>query len=188
MSTLENRPNTALLVIDVQTGVVANAHDRDVVLTNINSLVDSARAADAPVIWVQHNDDEMPTGSDGWELAPELSPAADETIVHKSFRDSFEDTDLEQVLADAGVGRLVVSGAQTDFCVRWTLHGALARGYDTILVGDAHTTDDMSAHDLPSAAHVIRHTNMFWDAGLAPGRESGTASTADVRFNASPSQ
>ena len=57
--------------------------------------------------------------------------------MHKTFPDSFEDTDLEEVLAKAGVGRLVVAGAQTDECIRSTIHGAFARGYDVTLVGDA---------------------------------------------------
>ena len=182
MSTLENRPNTALLVIDVQVGVVAAGHERDAVIANINELVDGARAAGAPVIWVQHNDDDMPYGSDGWELAPELSPAADEPIVHKSYRDSFEATELEAELAARGIGRVIVCGAQTDFCVRWTLHGALGRGYDAILVGDAHTTDDMSAYAMPSAVDMIKHTNTFWGPDLAPGRETGTVDTANVSF------
>lgn len=187
MTTLENRPNTALLVIDVQTGVVAAGHDRDAVIANINELVDQARTAGAPVIWVQHNDDEMPFGADGWELAPELSPAEGETIVHKNHRDSFEATTLEDELASRGVGRLIVTGAQTDFCVRWTLHGALGRGYDAILVGDAHTTDDMSAYGMPTAVEIIKHTNTFWGPELAPGRETGTVATSEVSFTATGS-
>ncbi|HEY5230159.1 MAG TPA: isochorismatase family protein, partial [Galbitalea sp.] len=55
VTTLKNRPNTALLVIDVQNGVVGEAYDRDAVVANIATLVDKARAADVDVVWVQHN-------------------------------------------------------------------------------------------------------------------------------------
>ena len=134
MTALENRPRTALLVIDVQNGVVGDAFERDRVVATIGDLVDRARAQEVPVIWVQHSDDELPEGTPAWEIVPELAPGDGEPRVHKHFGDSFEATDLEQRLAEHEVGRLVVTGAQTDACIRSTLHGALARGYDTTLV------------------------------------------------------
>lgn len=144
MSSLTDRPNTALLVIDMQKGVLAQAHDVDRVVGNINTLVDKARAEGVPVVWVQHSDEELPEGSDEWEYIPELQSAEDEPWVHKHYNDSFEDTDLDSVLEGMKVGRVVVTGAQTDACVRATLHGAFVRGYDTTLVGDAHTTGPSS--------------------------------------------
>src|ERR1700692_532389 len=116
MTTLKDRPSTALLVIDVQNGVVANAHDRDGVLTNIITLVDRARSEDVPVIWVQHSSDELPIDSDQWQYCPELHIGDAEPVVHKKYGDSFEDTNLEELLAERKVGRLVVTGAQTDAC------------------------------------------------------------------------
>src|SRR3954463_1063994 len=139
MTTLENRPKTALLVVDVQNGVVEGAHERDSVVANIGSLVDKAREEQVPVVWVQHSSDGLAPGSDSWRIVPELSPDKAEPLVEKNYGDSFEDTDLESVLSDLSVGRLVVVGAQTDACVRSTLHGAFARGYDATLVSDAHT-------------------------------------------------
>src|SRR5262245_10356203 len=124
MTTLHERPNTALLVIDVQNGVMAGAHNRDDVIKNINALVERARAEDVPVVWVQHSDDNLPRDSETWEYVPELVRLAPEPLVHKSYGDSFEDTDLEDRLAELGVGRLVVAGAQTDACIRCTIHGA----------------------------------------------------------------
>ncbi|MEQ8841330.1 MAG: isochorismatase family protein [Acidimicrobiales bacterium] len=142
MTTLPDRPKTALVVIDVQRDVVADAFERDAVVANIGTLVERARSGDVAVIWVQHNDDDLPRGSDAWEYVPELEIRPTDAVVHKSFGDSFENTDLEDVLAAAGVGRLIVAGAQTDACIRSTIHGAFARGYDVTLVADAHTTDD----------------------------------------------
>ncbi|MCF3136111.1 cysteine hydrolase family protein [Streptomyces olivochromogenes] len=182
MTTLPNRPNTALLVIDVQNGVVAGAPHRDTVIANINTLVDRARAQDVPVVWVQHSDEELVHGSESWEYVPELKRRDTEPLVAKNYPDSFEDTDLESVLAEHGVGRLVVAGAQTDMCVRSTLHGALVRGYDATLVADAHTTEDLTKYGAPAPDLVIAHTNLYWKFHSAPGRKGGTVDTAEVTF------
>jgi nicotinamidase-related amidase len=182
MTTLENRPNTALLVIDVQNGVVAAAHDRDAVVANVGSLVERARQEGVPVVWVQHSDDGLERGSEEWRIVPELAPDEAEPLVEKHYGDSFEDTSLESVLGDLGVGRLVVVGAQTDMCIRSTLHGAFARGYDATLVSDAHTTEDLSEWGAPPPDLVIAHTNLYWSDQTAPGRTAGTAETKDVDF------
>lgn len=182
MTTLPDRPNTALIVIDVQNGVVAEAHERDAVVATIAGLVDRARGEHVPVVWVQHADDGLERGSDDWRIVPELQPAADEPLVEKQYGDSFEATDLEGVLAGLGVGRLIVVGAQTDACVRSTLHGAFTRGYDTTLVGDAHTTEDQSQWGAPPPDKVIAHTNLYWKYHDGPGRTAGTVAAADVQF------
>lgn len=182
MTTLENRPNTALLVIDVQNSVVAEAHERDAVVSTIASLVEQARTADVPVVWVQHSDEGLVHGSDGWQIVPELVPTDDEPRIEKHYGDSFEATDLEDVLAARGVGSLVVVGAQTDQCVRSTLHGAFVRGYDALLVSDAHTTEDTTAWGAPAPGDVIAHTNLYWTYQQAPGRTAGTLPAAEVSF------
>ncbi|GAB1514280.1 isochorismatase family protein [Actinophytocola sp. KF-1] len=182
MTTLANRPGTALLVIDVQNGVVAQAHERDAVVANIATLVDKARQEQVPVVWVQHSSDELRKGSDNWQYVPELPRADSEPLVAKEYGDSFEDTNLESVLAELKVGRLIVTGAQTDGCVRATLHGAFTRGYDAILVGDAHTTEDLSQWGAPSPDQVISHTNLYWSFQSAPGRTAGTVKTEEVEF------
>jgi nicotinamidase-related amidase len=110
MTTLENRPNTALLVIDVQNGVVAEAHEREAVVANVHSLVEKAREEQVPVVWVQHSDAGLQRETDDWQIVPELSPGDAEPLVEKNYGDSFEDTSLEAVLADLRVGRLVVAG------------------------------------------------------------------------------
>jgi nicotinamidase-related amidase len=184
MTTLKDRPNTALLVIDVQTGVVGGAHERDAVVANVGTLVEKARLERVPVVWVQHSDDGLAKGSDDWQIVPELTPGDGEPLVEKTYGDSFEETSLESVLAGLGVGRLVVVGAQTDECIRSTLHGAIVRGYDATLVSDAHTTEDQSAWGAPPPAQVIAHTNLYWTYHRAPGRTAGTVGTKDVDFAA----
>jgi nicotinamidase-related amidase len=188
MTTLENRPNTALVVIDVQNGVVERAHERDAVVANVGSLVERARREQIPVVWVQHFDEQLERGSDSWRIVPELSPDEAEPIVEKTYGDSFEDTTLEAVLSDLGVGRLIVAGAQTDACIRSTLHGAFVRGYDATLVSDAHTTEDQSAWGAPPPDAIIAHTNLYWTYQTAPGRTAGTVETQDVDFTGAPSE
>ena len=182
MTTLTDRPRAALLVIDVQNDVMSGTHNRDGVIANIAALVDKARAEDVPVVWVQHSGDEMPKGSDGWRYVPELTQEPSEPVVHKRYPDAFEETDLEVVLAERKVGRLVVAGAQTDECIRSTLHGAVVRGYDATLVGDAHTTEDLTEWGAPPPDKVIDHTNLYWGNHAAPGRAAGTVSTGSVTF------
>jgi nicotinamidase-related amidase len=182
MTTLTDRPNTALLVIDVQNGVMAGAHNRDDVIANIAVLVGKARAESVPVVWVQHSSDDLPEGSDGWQYVPDLTQGEAEPVVHKRYPDSFENTDLEAVLADRKIGRLIVSGAQTDECIRSTLHGAIVRGYDATLVSDAHSTEDLSEWGAPTPDKVIDHTNLYWQNHTAPGRRAGTVSTGSVDF------
>jgi nicotinamidase-related amidase len=165
MTTLSDRPNTALVVIDMQRGVVGDAYDVARVVENINTLVRKARAEQVPVVWVQH--------------------ARDEPLVHKRYADSFEETDFEARLAERKVGHLVVTGAQTDECIRSTLHGALVRGYDATLVEDAHTTEDMRQWGGPIGPdQAIAYTNLYWKWMKAPGRAGGTVPTAEVDFAA----
>src|SRR6204780_4177329 len=182
MTTLKNRPNVALLVVDVQNGVVEDAHERDAVVANIGSLVQKAREEKVPVVWVQHADEELEHGSDSWQIVPELIPDNTEPLIEKKYGDSFEDTTLETVLSDLEGGRLVVVGAQTDQCIRSTLHGAFVRGYDAMLVSDAHTTEDLTAWGAPPPGQVIAHTNLYWADQSAPGRTAGTVETKDVEF------
>jgi nicotinamidase-related amidase len=183
VTALQNRPRTALLVVDVQNGVVGQAFERDRVVATIGGLVERARADDVPVLWVQHSDDALAEGTHEWEIVPELSPADGEPLVHKRYGDSFESTDLEQQLAGREVGRLVVTGASTDACIRSTLHGALVRGYDTTLVSDAHTTEDLRRFGMPiGPEESIAYTNTYWSYTSAPGRTAAVTPAAEVDF------
>lgn len=188
MTTLTNRPKAALLIIDVQKGVVERAHERDTVIANIGILLSRARREMVPVVWVQHSDEQLRKGSDGWQIVPELAPDKTEALIGKNYGDAFESTNLEAVLSGFGVGKLFVVGAQTDACIRSTLHGAFVRGYDVTLVRDAHTTEDQSAWGAPPPAQVIAHTNLYWTYQTAPGRTAGTVATRDVDFRASVSK
>ena len=138
------KEKSALLVIDVQNGVVLNAFEKNSVVVQINKAIDLARANDLPVIWVQHSEDEMPIGSDFWEIIPELVPEPHDARIDKIHGSSFLETDLADVLKEHEISHLYISGAQSENCVNATTVDALERGYRVTLISDAHTTDDGS--------------------------------------------
>jgi nicotinamidase-related amidase len=174
---------SALLVIDVQRDVVANAFRRKEVIANIAELVERARKNNVSVVWVQHFDAELVKGSEGWAYVDELHIEDGEQVVHKQFGDSFEGTNLEELLHERGIEHLVVCGAQTDACIRSTLHGAIARGYNATLVADAHSTDDCAWSTPPlSAEQIIAHTNFYWKWQRTARAVGGTSIAAEVLF------
>jgi nicotinamidase-related amidase len=157
------------------------------VVANVGALVSKARRDLIPVIWVRHSDEHLPNGGDDWQIVPELAPVETEPLVEKHYGDAFENTNLETVLSGIGVGKLFVAGAQTDACIRSTLHGAFVRGYEVTLVSDAHTTEDRTSWGAPPPGQIIALTNLYWTYQTAPGRIAGTVATRDIDFGAAGS-
>lgn len=183
MSRFDGRDRAALLVIDVQQDVVAQAWRRAEVIANIASLLAKARAQGTAVIWVQHADPWLIEGSPDWQIVPELDPRADEPRIGKRFRSSFEDTALDDLLARLGVGHLYLCGAQTNYCVRHTTHAALERGYDVTLVSDAHTTlDEALETGTVPAAQIVAEQNRACRGYELPGRSCRVVPTGSVAF------
>ncbi len=184
MATVREGSKGVLLVVDVQVGVVREAWDAPQIIKNVARAVERARAQGAPVIWVQHADDELPHGSSDWQWVPELVPAEGETRIHKGFNSSFEKTALEEVLAKLGATHLVLAGAATNWCIRATAYGALERGYDLTLVKDAHTTQSMDLDNgvRIEAVNVIHELNVAMKWVSYPDRTNGTATAEDVDF------
>jgi nicotinamidase-related amidase len=133
----------ALLVIDVQMGLFERSipiYKAKEVLENINSLIDKARQADVPVIFIQHGSEgSLKKGSDAWQLHPEIQPLADEIIIHKHEGNAFAGTSLHDELKKRSVCELLITGLVTHGCVKATSLGSLDKGYKTMLVSDAHS-------------------------------------------------
>jgi nicotinamidase-related amidase len=181
MSTLNRAGVTALVVIDLQSGVVAQCVDRYAVLERTANLVERARAAGTPIVFVQHEEPGMEWGDDGWRLAKPLQSKTGDVMVGKRFMDSFADTTLESELSALGVDRLVVAGAASDYCIRATTHRAAAEGYDVLLISDCHTTEDTEHDGTPmSGVEIIAHTNLIMSRLRYPGQDIGTARAEDV--------
>ena len=184
MATVRTGNKTVLLVVDVQVGVVGGAWERQRIIGNIARAVERARAAGVPVVWVQHSDEDLPFESSEWQWVPELQPGPDEPLVHKKFNSSFEETDLDNVLARLGATHVVLAGAATNWCIRATAYGALDRGYDLTLIKDAHTTDSLEFEDgtVIAAEHIITELNVGLRWVSYPGRSSSTATAEQVDF------
>lgn len=176
MARLADRNRTALLVIDLQVDVINGCFDGSGVLERTNALIARARASDVPVIFIQHEEPGLERDSAAWQLAAPLAPQEGEALIFKKYRDAFVDTDLESVLTDAAISRLVVTGAQSDYCVRSTAQRAAAEGYDLVLVGDCHTTTDSSFNGVEiSGEQIVAHTSQYFAGLRYPGQTSGLA-------------
>ena len=184
MATIREGGRGALVVVDVQVGVMANAWQADRVIGNVARAVDRARAAEVPVVWVQHSDGELVYGSPEWEWVPQLVPADHELRLPKNFNSSFEQTSLEGELAELGVSHLILAGAATNWCIRATAYGALDRGYDLTLISDAHTTGsiDRGNGTTIEAEDIIDDLNVCMTWISYPGRTSETATADTVDF------
>lgn len=184
MATIRNGNRAALVVVDTQVGVVAEAHDRDAIVGRIADLVARARAGGVPVVWVQHHDEELVEGSASWQLAPELTPLVNEARVGKSFNSSFQQTTLEDTLARAEVSQVVLCGAATNWCIRATAYSALERGYDLTLAGDAHTTSSLALGPdrTLDAADIIGELNVGLSGVSYPGVANQVSPTAQIGF------
>jgi nicotinamidase-related amidase len=186
MATVREGSGTALLVVDVQVGVMQNAWDSGRVILNVATVVERARQNGVPVLWVQHSDDDLPHGSPAWAWVPELVPAGDEPRIDKHFNSSFENTSLDDELGRLGISHLVLAGAATNWCIRATAYGALDRGYDLTLVEDAHTTETLELEDgtTLTAEHLIRDLNVAMTWVGYPGRSNNAAPAEAVDFGA----
>ncbi len=186
MATVRAGNQGALLVVDVQVGVMSESLDAPRVIRNVARAVERARAEGVPVIWVQHADKDLVYGSPEWQWVPELAPADGEPLIHKRFNSSFEQTALEERLAKFGATHIALAGAATNWCIRATAYGALERGYDLTLIKDAHTTGTIELENGAriEAANVIHELNIAMTWLRYPGRTSGTATAEEVDFAA----
>lgn len=186
MATVRDGNKSALVVVDVQQGVMHEAWDAPRVIGNVARTVERARAGGVPVIWVQHSGEQLSFGSPAWQWVPELAPGRGEPLIHKQFNSSFESTTLDEHLAGLDVSRIVLAGAATNWCIRATAYGALDRGYDVTLVSDAHTTETVELDDGSriEAASIVRELNIAMTWLSYPGRKCSTATSEAVDFAA----
>jgi nicotinamidase-related amidase len=186
MSTIRTGTKLALVVVDVQAGVMAESWESRRVTKNVARAVERARESGVPVIWVQHESKDLPRGSHSWELVPELIPGSGEKRVYKRFPSSFEETDLEESLAKMGATHVVLAGAQTNWCIRATAYAALDRGYDLTLLKDAHTTESIDLGDgsTVEASSIVTDLNIAMKWLEYPGRKSACVATEEMSFTA----
>lgn len=188
MATVRAGQRAALLVVDVQVGVVRDAWEAQRIIANVALAVQRARAQAAPVIWVQHADENLVAGSAAWQWVPELQPLPGETLIGKQFNSAFEQTPLDDELARLGVSHLVLAGAATNWCIRATAYAALERGYDLTLVKDAHTTETLVLDDgrRVDAEQVVLDLNIAMKWLSYPCRRNATVAAAELQMQMQP--
>lgn len=181
----EPRATSALLVVDAQVGVLSSVWESKRVISNLETLVAKARSSGVPVIWVQHSDEEeLKYGSQGWKLAPNFVPTSTETVIHKRYNSSFASTDLDQRLRALGVSRIVLAGALTNWCIRSTAYAAVDRGYDLVLISDAHSTESLKLSDGKAvpAESIVAELNAVFEWLSVPNVRTAVKKTADMSF------
>lgn len=184
MATIRPGNRSALLVVDVQVGVVDGAWDTPRVVANVARTVERARAEGVPVFWVQHHDEDLPKDSPAWQWVPQLVPAEGEQRIHKQYNSAFEATPLAGALDALGTTHIVLAGAATNWCIRATAYGALERGYDLTLVADAHTTKPLQVEggQAVPAANIVHDLNTAIQWLAYPGRRNSCDTVDQLQF------
>ncbi len=175
---------TALLVIDVQQGMCVGedaAFEVNRVIERINGLSETARAEESPVVFIQHEEagGAFQYGFEGWQLAATLATDPGDLRVRKKTPDSFNQTELQDLLQSKQVQRLVICGLQSDFCVDTTVRRALSHGYYVTLVADAHSTLD---NDILTAAQITAHHNWTFAHMTSFGPRISVIPASEISF------
>ena len=174
----------ALLVIDLQKAVVEEAVDVPGVLSRVNQLIGDARSSGAPLVFIQHQeegDPSMSPGSPSWEFVDDLDFRNGDALVHKKYRDGFAGTELKDLLLSSGTTEVVVTGAQSDYCVQTTALSALAQVVDVTLVRDGHTTCATGpGNGSVDGASVVEFINGHFEWLFYPERQISVEEAASI--------
>jgi nicotinamidase-related amidase len=156
--------DVALIIIDMQIGVfdgsvIPVVSEPEQLLSNVTLLLEKARNASIPVIFIQHNGEmghPLQQGTAGWPIHPDMNITNSDLVVQKNTPDSFYDTNLQDILDSNKISSVVIAGIQTEYCIDTTCKRAFSIGYDVTLVKDAHSTWD-TGH--LTASQIIHHHN-----------------------------
>ena len=157
-----NMSNTALLIVDMQVGILENQDfpifQKEQLISNINALISKAKAAHKLVIFIRHTEESGPLeiNTPGWHISSKIKVDEQDIIINKYTPDCFHQTTLSGLLEDQNIQTLVIAGLQTEYCIDTTCRRAFTLGYSTILVSDAHSTCD---NGILSAQKIIEHHN-----------------------------
>ena len=183
--------NTALVVIDVQRGILDIPHLQrkqetgkalDETVARIADLIARARAASIPVIYVQHDGGKghrLEPNTAGWHLRPEIAPRSGEPVIHKRACDAFFETSLGPELSARGIRRLIIAGCMTQYCIDTTVRRSVSLGFDVVLVGDGHMTADAGSLRFEQ---IIAHHNELLDGFDAGEHEVRVVPTSEITF------
>ncbi|QEM13536.1 cysteine hydrolase family protein [Mucilaginibacter rubeus] len=177
----QNTINTALLVMDMQVGIIGAIPDAQSLIANLKKTIATARSKNIPVIYVvvgfRPGAPEVSSRNKGFSAAkqrfagadmnqfmqviPELAPADGELIVIKRRVSAFAGSDLEVVLRSFNINHLVLTGIATSGVVLSTVREASDKDYELTIVTDCCADTDNEVHELlitkifPRQAEVV---------------------------------
>ncbi|GEK28650.1 cysteine hydrolase family protein [Furfurilactobacillus siliginis] len=154
----------ALLVVDMQTDVIADVVNRDQLLININDRIEQFRQQHALIIFIQHEDSDLVHGTVGWQLSPSLSVTDTDIVMPKTHADSFYHTPLQELLTQHQITDLEICGAQTNYCLDTTIRVAFDRLYNITVGADMYSTVD---NDFMTAEQTNAYYRDMWDQRFA---------------------
>jgi nicotinamidase-related amidase len=172
----------ALLIIDMQAGMLAEVPDADELTARVAELADRARTAGRPVFVIQHEAADLVAGEPEWTLAEAIAPHDGDVLLPKRNADSFIGTDLDAQLRDRGISRVVITGLATEFCVDSTARAALSRGFDLTLVEDGHSTPAPGPGSGLTTDTIVTRYNQVLGWADYPDRDVAVTPAADIRF------
>jgi nicotinamidase-related amidase len=177
------KTQSALLIIDVQKGLFDEAYVEDAaVLTCIAELLEMARDQHIPIVYVQHEADAgqpLEAETPDWQIHPMISPHPEDIVIRKRASDAFYNTLLHEKLQSLEVNRLIVTGAQTEFCVDATCRRAASLNYDVCLVADGHTTGD---NGILTTAQIVAHHNHLLSQLAHPTHPISVQPATEIQF------
>ena len=141
---------TALLATDIQKGLTRNKKlfNFDTFLQTVNSAIEVFRKKNMPVIFIQHNNKILPTGSEVWEIDKRLDVQPEDLIIQKKHGNAFLNTDLKEKLIQQNIEYLVFCGMTSHGCVKHSCLGALENEFSVVLLKNGHSCWNKNAEEL----------------------------------------
>jgi nicotinamidase-related amidase len=155
-----------LLVIDMLNDYLSNwePERKQRLVRGVNELVSTMRSYSLPIVWVRQEfesdlRDAFPEmrakgihitikGTEGCQIAPELSLAPTDTVIVKKRYSAFFGTQLDGNLAELGPDAIIVAGINTHACIRTTAIDAYQRDWKVILASDCIDSYDRGHHEI----------------------------------------
>jgi nicotinamidase-related amidase len=172
----------ALLIIDMQAGILAEVPDADALTVRVAELANRTRGAGRPVFVIQHQSADLVPGKPEWRLAELITAGDGDVLLAKRNADSFIGTDLDERLREMGISHVIVTGLTTEFCIDSTCRAALSRGYDLTLIEDGHSTTVLPTDSVLSAEAIVARYNQVLSSVEYPDREVRVISADDITF------
>ena len=169
-----DKDKTAVVIMDFQNRIINNnASDPAGVIQRASQVLQGARKAGIPIIYVQHRGGAFKEYSPEVDIHPGVAPAPGEQVIIKTRTAPFSTTGFDVMLREMGTDTLVLMGVATSGCVLTTVRWAADIDYKVVVVGDACDDPDREVHRMlteklyPRQGTVITAQQFLQAAGVA---------------------